>query len=392
MNILLLAPHPFYQERGTPIAVDLLLEALSRRGDHVDVLTYHEGADVAHPNVTIHRIKAPPFVHRVPPGPSWKKIVCDLYLAAAALRLARRNRYDVVHAVEEAAFIALRLKRRCRLPYLYDMDSSMPRQIVEKFPLLRPLGAPMRWLESRAVRGAAAVVAMCDALADLARSEGARRAFILRDVSLLDPAPPGTPETLRQDLGIQGPCFMYVGNLERYQGIDLLLESFATVAIEVPTARLVIAGGNDADLARYREVVDNLGLTQSVHFLGPQPLQRLTGLLAEADILVSPRIKGNNTPMKIYSYMHAGKAILATDLPTHTQVLNASVALLAPPDPSPFADAMCRLATDPALRAQLGTHARERAQKRHSRESFTRAANELWSWVEQEVVSARPVL
>ena len=32
MNILLLAPHPFYQERGTPIAVDLLLHGLGVLG------------------------------------------------------------------------------------------------------------------------------------------------------------------------------------------------------------------------------------------------------------------------------------------------------------------------------------------------------------------------
>jgi hypothetical protein len=49
MNILLLAPHPFYQERGTPIAVDLLLRVLAERGEQVDVLTYHEGEDRAYP-------------------------------------------------------------------------------------------------------------------------------------------------------------------------------------------------------------------------------------------------------------------------------------------------------------------------------------------------------
>ena len=62
MRILLLAPHPFYQERGTPIAVGLLAAALADRGETVDILTYHEGEDRAYgDNVTIHRIAPPPW-------------------------------------------------------------------------------------------------------------------------------------------------------------------------------------------------------------------------------------------------------------------------------------------------------------------------------------------
>ena len=69
MNILLLAPHPFYQERGTPIAVDLLLRVLSGLGHTVDVLTYPGGEDRVHPGVRIHRIAAGRWARGVPPGP-----------------------------------------------------------------------------------------------------------------------------------------------------------------------------------------------------------------------------------------------------------------------------------------------------------------------------------
>ena len=50
------------------------------------------------------------------------------------------------------------------------------------------------------------------------------------------------------------------------------------------------------------------------------------------DILVSPRIRGTNTPLKIYSYLRSGKPIVATDLLTHTQVLSPDVARLVAPD------------------------------------------------------------
>ena len=56
MNILLLAPQPFYQERGTPIAVRMLVETLCQAGNQVDLLTYHEGEDISLPGLKIYRI------------------------------------------------------------------------------------------------------------------------------------------------------------------------------------------------------------------------------------------------------------------------------------------------------------------------------------------------
>jgi len=88
MRILLLAPEPFYQERGTPLAVDLVLRTLSARGEQVDALVYHEGEDVAYPGVTIQRIPQIPGLSRIGPGPSWKKLACDLVFFGCALRLA----------------------------------------------------------------------------------------------------------------------------------------------------------------------------------------------------------------------------------------------------------------------------------------------------------------
>ena len=67
MNILLLAPHPFYQDRGTPIAVNLVLKVLSERGDRIDVLTFHEGREVDYPRVRIYRIPAWPFLLNIRP-------------------------------------------------------------------------------------------------------------------------------------------------------------------------------------------------------------------------------------------------------------------------------------------------------------------------------------
>ena len=109
MNILFLTPQPIYQDRGSPIAVDLVLRVLSERGEKVDVVTYHEGQNNDYDQITIHRIVSIPFIRNIPAGFSWKKVICDFFMLLRIIPLVLKNRYQVVHAVEEAVFFALLL-------------------------------------------------------------------------------------------------------------------------------------------------------------------------------------------------------------------------------------------------------------------------------------------
>lgn len=381
MNILLLAPHPFYQERGTPIAVDLLIKTLAERGEHIDVLTYHEGQERTYPGpgtVRLLRIPPPLACRNIPPGFSLKKLRADVAMYRMAMRLVRENRYDLVHAVEEAVFIAMRIQHRVGIPYIYDMDSSMSRQIADKIPIAKCLLPFMRWCERKAIRGAAAIAAVCDALADQARADGAARIAILRDVPLLDSsAAPAPTKGFRDALGITGPSLLYIGNLESYQGIDLLLHAFARVPRDLG-AHLVIVGGVPGHVARYQALAQKLAIPDTVHLLGPRPLPDMGALMADADILVSPRIHGANTPMKIYSYMAAGKAILATDLFTHTQVLDTQTACLAPLEAIAFGDAMTTLIREPETRAQLGAASQHAVETRYSLSVYRQTLYDLY--------------
>jgi glycosyltransferase involved in cell wall biosynthesis len=387
MKILLLAPHPFYQERGTPIAVDLLVRALTERGEDVDVLAYHEGADRHYPGpgkARIFRISRPPACRNIRPGFSLKKIVADIWMYGKARALVRENPYDVIHAVEESVFMAGPLGRRGGIPYVFDMDSSMPEQIVDKLPWLKPVLPLFRRFERGAIRRAAAVAVVCDALADLAGRSGAARVFTLRDVPLLNQGPAGASgRGFRQELGLAGPCALYIGNLEPYQGIDLLLKSWARVPPEFG-ASLVIVGGNPVHVERYRALAAELGLGDRVRLVGPRPLGDMSALMAETDILVSPRTQGTNTPMKIYSYMAAGKAIAATNLFTHTQVLNPGIARLAAPEAGAFAAALTDLLRDRDLRDTLGRAAAHAVATAYSMEVFSRTVGELYDSLKRE--------
>ena len=187
MKILVVSPQPFYQERGTPIAVRLLVETLCEFGHEVDLLVYHEGTDVVIPSMRLVRAGRPPGVWKVPIGISWQKLACDVLLILRMVGLLFRNRYDVVHAVEEAVFPAAVLNLFSRRKLVYDMDSWMSQQLSDKWVMLRPLRPLLAGLEHLAVRRAAVVLPVCEDLAQVVRGwVDARQVIVLPDVPVGD--------------------------------------------------------------------------------------------------------------------------------------------------------------------------------------------------------------
>ncbi|MEP6686913.1 MAG: glycosyltransferase family 4 protein [Gemmatimonadales bacterium] len=392
MKILLLAPHPFFQARGTPLAVRMVLEFLGARGHQVDVLTLHEGEDVSIPNCRIFRTPRIPWVHNIRPGFSVKKVLCDVAMFVTCLGMVRRTRYDLIHAVEESAFIAAATGAVSGVPYIYDMDSSLAEQMVEAYPRLNFVLPMLRYCESVAVRRSVGVLTVCAALEDVALGHDPNKAVgRVEDSTLLPPS-----SGLRSSNGYAPlpeeathPLAMYVGNLERYQGIDLMLDGFRHTLRRIPEANLVIVGGRDEDIERYQGIADRLGISPNVHFLGPRPVRVLPSLLRQADVLLSPRVKGLNTPMKIYSYLDSGTAVLATRLRTHTQVLDDRSAYLVDPEPEAFGAGLARLLEDESLRQRLATHAKQYVQEEFTPEAARRKLASFYSTMEAKAAEAK---
>jgi glycosyltransferase involved in cell wall biosynthesis len=370
MRILLVAPQPFYQERGTPIAIRMLVETLCCQGHAVDVLTYHEGMDLEIEGLRILRTPRLPVVRNIPIGISWQKLICDFLLCGKLLSLTLTHRYDVIHAVEESVFPAVLLRPFARARVVYDMDSMLGDQLVAKWRPLRPLARAFRAVERATIRRVDAVFAVCPDIAThvIAEAPGVP-VFLIEDAALPSQAAAGKAQRLRESLGIRGTLALYVGNLQRYQGVEQLIRGVALLPPLSPLT-LVLIGGSSGDIARLRAVVKKLQLEERVLLLGPRPLAHLADLLAQADVLVSPRWRGNNTPMKIYSYMQSGTAILATRIRSHTQVLDDECACLVDTGPEGLARGLMQISGDSGLRARLGAAARRRAIEHYSIDAF----------------------
>jgi hypothetical protein len=159
--VLLVAPQPTYEDRGTPIAVVHVLQALSELGCDTDVLTYPIGVDVPLPGVRWFRTANPLGFEHVPVGLSWRKLALDLLMLPKMASMLRKTRYDYIHAVEEAAFPAALLGRLMGIPLLYDMQSRGARIGLKAKSLSVPVGRhcsstePPGWYTERKRRAAA---------------------------------------------------------------------------------------------------------------------------------------------------------------------------------------------------------------------------------------------
>ena len=147
----------------------------------------------------------------------------------------------------------------------------------------------------------------------------------------------GDVVALRKSHGLEDAVVIgYTGTFEAYQGIELLFDAVRWVTGQEPMARLLMVGGHADQIREAQEAVRAKDLEGKVTFAGQRPPSEMPTFLAAADILVSPRSHGNNTPLKIYSYLRAGKPIVATRLLTHTQVLDDEIAELTVAEPEAF--------------------------------------------------------
>jgi glycosyltransferase involved in cell wall biosynthesis len=177
---------------------------------------------------------------------------------------------------------------------------------------------------------------------------------------------------VRAELGIAAdtPVALYTGTFEAYQGLDLLFASMRLVQAARGDARLVLVGGQPHQVARAREQARAAGIERVCVFTGQRPPGEMPWYLDAANVLVSPRSTGWNTPLKIYQYLQAGKPIVATRLLTHTQVLSDEVAVLTPPTPEGFAAGMLEMFQDRAKALDLGGRARQLADTKYTYDAY----------------------
>jgi len=390
MKILMIAPQPFFQPRGTPISVLHRLHTLSNLGHKIDLVTYHLGETVPIENVTYHRITNIPFIKKIKIGPSKSKLILDIFLFLKARHLLRTKEYDVLHAHEEAGFFASLLIKNKKILFLYDMHSSLPQQLTNfKFTKLKSFIHIFEKLENSTITNADAVITICPELYNYVEELFPDKKQVLlenvADNSMVFKDDENQNFNVRDHYELNGNLvILYSGTFEPYQGLDLLVAGSKHVINKFNTVRFLLVGGHADQVEKYRKQVEALGLSSYFVFAGQVKPHEVGKFISAADILVTPRIEGNNTPLKIYEYLRAGKPIVATNHITHTQVLNNQVAYLTECNVESFANGIIRVIEDDDLRYNISENAKILAEKKYSYKVYLSKTRDIYRYLEEK--------
>jgi glycosyltransferase involved in cell wall biosynthesis len=377
-RILMIAPTPFFADRGCHVRILGEVRALQTAGHRVTVCTYHHGRDVE--GIDTVRIPRVPGYRKLSAGPSNAKYLADPLLLLRCLGEARRERPDVIHGhLHEGALIGRFVRAVTGAPLVFDYQGSLTDEleahgyIDEGGVARRAFSALERWIDS----GADAVVASSGRAAEaLSNSlEPALVRTVLDGVDTSEFRPLGEAERIavRARYGVPPDAVLalYVGVLADYQGIDLLLEHLRPVLAERPALRVLLAGYPEE---KYRRRAAELGLSEQVLLPGRVPFEDTRALTGSADIGVTPKLSASEGNLKIYNYLACGLPVVAFDNRVNREILGDLGVFVEHGDGDAFAGAIGQLADDPERRKRLGRLGRSRAE---SELSWERAARDM---------------
>jgi glycosyltransferase involved in cell wall biosynthesis len=267
------------------------------------------------------------------------------------------------------------------------MHSSLPQQLAN-FDAFN-IGAIRNMFErfeNRVLTTCDGVITICEDLARIAAAKCPDTPHeMIENVADDRMVFPAAKLDVRENLKLESAQIaLYTGTFETYQGLDLLRDAFAIVARRHPAAHLLLAGGRPEQVAAFRESAVKAGLQDRVTLVGTVHPSEIPSYFEAADLIVSPRSSGTNTPLKIYGYLRSGKPIVATDRLTHTQILSHETAELVPATAQGLADGITGLFESPDRGKRLAASALKFANREFSDADYVRKVVGVYDRVVQK--------
>jgi glycosyltransferase involved in cell wall biosynthesis len=364
MRVLMVAPTPFFGDRGCHIRILEEVRALRGLGVETVVVTYSVGRD--HPEVSTVRTPRLPWIRALPVGFSPHRPYLDALLLGATLRAARRFRPDVLHGhLHEGAAIASMVGRLLGRPAVADLQGSVAGEMIAhgQLPARGPLPAAVRraerWILHWPARLLPSSANFARELVDFWRVPRERVVLIADGIhpDFLRPGP--APDDLRERLGLVGKrVVVYLGVLTEYQGVDDLLLAWPRVMDAVPDAHLLIMGHPNVE--RYRAKAAELTPPGSVTLTGRIAYGDTPRYLALGDVGVSAKHVSTEANGKLLNYMAMALPSVAYDGPVSRELLGEAGVFAPMRDVRALADALAGLLRDPHEQKLRGQALRER--------------------------------
>ncbi len=281
------------------------------------------------------------------------ELAYNVFAAVRLYRAGRRLRPDLLYERYNLFFLAgAWVARRQKIPLFLEVNAPLAEERGQHGGLA--LAALARACERHVWRSADRVLAVSEVLRGhlLAAGVAPARALVVPNGVVLErfsvvPAPPNPL-----------PVLGFVGFVRDWHGLDQVIRAMAADAATKLRFRVI---GDGPALPGLRALAATLGIADRVQFAGLIGHAEVPAAVAAFDIALQPRVVAYASPLKIFDYMAAGRAIVAPDQPNIREILaHERTALLFDPDrPGALWEAVARLLADPALRQRLGMAARQ---------------------------------
>lgn len=402
-KILFITPQPFFIERGSPYRARAEVQAIVDNDYQVDLLSYDFGRKIKIDDVNFFRSYRPFWINKVGIGLSFNKLILDIFLFIKTIQLISKNKYAAIHGIEEAGVMAAFLFLFTRTPYIFDMHSHMSEQLSQC--IIKPDGLIYKiifGIEKFCIRNAAGVITVSDLITARVRGFSEKTpAITLEDLPLDNSFNTNNRDALdiKKSLNLSDTTnIVYTGNFEPYQGIDLLIDGFfefQKINNHSNVKLIIVGGGEETDqkFIFYKTKSKQLGLENNIIFTGQKSEDEVSSYMQIADILISPRIAGAHTPLKIYSYLAAKKIIVATTITAHTNVLNNNNSFLANPDPKSLAKTLeDTIQASSSIKEEKISNGTFLLEKRFNKKEFSRRVGLIYKAVLGENISDEVLL
>ncbi len=371
-RILMVAPTPYFSDRGCHVQIYEVARSQQLQGNDVEIVTYHLGRDLG--DIPTHRIPPISWYTKRSPGPSLHKLYLDVLLMGRTLQVARRFRPDIIHAhIHEGAGLALPIARALGVPLLLDLQGSLTGELVNHKFLREGSSAyrAVRFVEDqihRHVDGMLMWTYISESMQSLFDFD-MRKVFPMDygvDLATFQPHPKATLDDLYAQLGLprDRQIVVYLGVMNHYQGVDLLMEAIPQVLATNPNAHFLLMGYPDEVL--YQAQARELGIADRVTIPGRIDYLQAARYLSLGDVAVSAKLTRMEGNGKLLNYLACGLPTVAFDLPGNLATLGELGTYAPVGDTAALALGISNLLHDTTRRANIARQSREIAERRYS--------------------------
>jgi len=364
---LVIAPTPFFADRGTHIRILEESLALEKRGHQIMIATYHIGREVDHElktSIRVRRIRRLLFWYKkLEAGPDWQKILLDLMLIRKVYSLARLQKPDIIHGhLHEGVLIGWIVKKILfwqKMKLVADFHGSLTKEMVSHSYLsggiLKSIFKRVEWWIDNL--GDSTITSSQENTEEISKICKTKEVITVMDganISHYENLPSKDQLKKEFELPLEKIIITYTGALIFNKGIEYFMQAIPKVLEKNKNVYFVIAGFPIEDVSQF---VNKNNLSNDVRIVSPLSYFDLPKILMASDIGVDPKDSSTmQASGKILQYMAAGLGVVCFDRENNRAYLGEGGEYSKDISADGLAESILQLASEPqkmTLKGQL---------------------------------------